>query len=286
MCARRPCVWVCALVVLLGVCAAPATSTAEPRLFLRTSTFATEFPNGSSVVMPAVGYGDLELLVQDALADISVSSVRVMLNQTPMATFLTINRMPRGVRVIVKMGASLNRDFNLRPDAENLITLDASDTSSVGYHAQFYIATSPEATAPVLAAHAPSRPAVRDVASPTQAVPPKVTFTSAWPERTANRVVLLEADVADIEGLRRIVIEVNSSATEEVVLENEFPVRKQRGFIAKGRLPGSVTGSGRKISIAIPITLEKRLNTVGIRVESLVGLRAYADRTIELTTVK
>ncbi len=275
------------VVSLLLACLHPAWAGAEPRLSMKLPAFqAVEFQNGSAVVMPASGHGDVEIWVQDALAEISVASVRVLLNQTPMATFLTVNRLPRGVRVIVKMGASLNPDFAFRSDAENLLTFSASDSSNVNYQAQFYITTNAMAAAPRLADRAPVRPPVQEVSSPARVIPPRVTVLSEWPARTADRVVTLDAEVTDVEGLRRIVIELNGSAIEEVVLENESPVRKQRGFIAKGALPGAVTGNGRKLVIRIPIELSRRVNTVGLRAVSVTGLIGYADRTVELTTIR
>jgi hypothetical protein len=237
-------------------------------------------------VLPASGHGDVEIWLQDALAEVSVSSVRVLLNQTPMATFVTVNRLPRGVRVIVKMGASLNADFAFHPDMDNLIAFSAADASNVTYRAQFYVVLSQQAHAAMLAPKVAARPPVQEVASPAQVYPPTITLTSAWPEKTASRVLTLDVTVEDREGLRRVMIEVNSSTVEEVILENEQPVRKQRGFIAKGKLPGTVAGSGRSLHIAIPITLDKRLNTVGVRAENGAGLSAYADHTIELTTAR
>jgi hypothetical protein len=261
-------------------------AAAEPTLTLRLPALqSASFPNGSSVVLPETGHGDVEIWVQDALAEIQVSTVRVKLNDTPMAAFLTVNRLPRGVRVIIKLGASINPDFTLRPGRENLISFSSADASNVTYQAQFYVTLNPTATTARLADRAPARPPVREVMAPAQIFPPTVTLKE-WPTKTGERVLTLDAEVGDREGLRRVVIELNSKAIEEVVLENELPIRKQRGFIAKGRLPGSVTGDGRKLVISIPVKLDKPLNTVGVRAENVSGLTGYADRTVEATSIK
>jgi hypothetical protein len=261
-------------------------AAAEPNMTLKIATFQMAFPNGSSIVLPETGHGDIEIWLQDALAEIQVSSIRVRLNEVPMATFLTVNRLPRGVRVIVKLNASINADFSLRPGRENLVSFAASDTSSVSYQAQFYLSLSATATGPHLADRAPVRAPLREVAAPAQVFPPTVALKVDWPAKTTDRVLTLAAEIHDREGLKRVVIEVNSKAAEEVILENELPVRKQKGFIAKGKLPGTVHGDGRKLLISIPVTLDKRLNTVAVRAENLVGLTGYADRTVEVTSIR
>lgn len=272
---------------LILVCLASSTAQAEPEISLKLPRFpSNSFPNGSSVVFPASPSGDIEVWLQDALAELQVSTVRVRLNETPMAAFLTINRMPRGLRVILKMGASINPDFSLRSDRTNTITFSAQDASNVGYEAQFFVTLDPAITQPKLADRAPMRPPIRQVIAPAQISPPRVRLTANWPARSADRVLTLEAEIADPEGLRRIVVEVNSKAVDEVILENELPVRKRSGFIAKGQLPGSVTGDGRKIFIAIPVTFDKRLNTVAVKAESRSGLTDYATHTIEITTIR
>jgi hypothetical protein len=275
-----------AVAVIVGF-ASVSPAVAEPTMTLRVPAFqGASFANGSSIVLPETGHGDVEIWLQDALADIQISTVRVRLNEVPVATFLTVNRLPRGVRVIVKLGASINPDFSFRPGRDNLLSFAATDTSNVTYQAQFYVTLSAAATAPRLAEQVALRPPVRDVVAPPQVFPPTVALRVDWPIKTADRVLMLDAEVSDREGLRRVVIEINSKAVEEVVLENELPVRKQRGFIAKGKLPGSVTGDGRKLLISIPVTINQRVNTVGVRAENITGLTGYADRTIELTTAR
>ena len=277
-------------VLVVGMLSVPglrSTAAAEPSMTLRLPAFQNAvFPNGSSIVLPSSGHGDVEVWLQDALAEIQVSTVRIRLNEVPMATFTTINRLPRGVRAIVKMGLSINADFSFRPGRENLLTFSATDASSVTYQAQFYVSLSPEAEVPRLAAQAPVRTPQREVVAPPQVFPPTIAFTVNWAEKTPDRILTLDAEVSDREGLRRVVLEVNGRVVEEVVLENELPVRKQRGFIARSRLPGSVTGDGRRVTVSIPVSLDRRLNTVALRAENVSGLIGYADRTVEVTSIR
>src|SRR6266508_5194971 len=67
-----------------------------------------------------------------------------------------------------------------------------------------------------------------------------------------ERTLMLEAEVSDAEGLRRIVLEVNGKDAEEVVFQNERPVRKKNGMVARGTMPGKVKGDGQRVVINVP----------------------------------
>lgn len=253
---------------------------AQPTIRLRFPTHGDiQFENSSSLVVPP-GVASLEIWVRGTLADISVSSVRVRLNEMPMTPFVSINQLPRGVRLIVKFGATLSPDYNLKRETENLLTFDAVDTGRVSYRGQFYLILDENASVPHLAPTrvSPTRPEVEP--APLQR-PPQAAFTSEWPARSAERVLQLAAEVTDNEGIRRIVVEVNGKDVEEVLLENEQPVRKKNGWIARGALPGTVTGNGKKITLLIPVSLGKEINVVAVRVENLLGLRTRIDRTVQ-----
>ena len=102
-------------------------------------------------------------------------------------------------------------------------------------------------------------------------------FSSGIPEPQ------LEAEVADEEGLRKVVIELNGKDVEEVVLQNEIPVRYKDGRLVRGAVAGEVGGDGSKLRLRVPLTLAKeRINTVAIRAENLKNLASRADRTIEV----
>src|SRR5262249_38486790 len=151
-------------------------------------------------------------------------------------------------------------DYSLRPKGENILTLEATDSSKVAYHARFYITLDEHATGPALTRL--SRGNTPQVAAPAVKEPPTIKFTSTWPARTSDTSVLLTAEVSDADGLIRIVIEVNGKDVEEIQLQNERPLRKREGFIARGALPGDVTGDSRRIVLSIPVALGKNISVV------------------------
>jgi len=84
--------------VLLSAAAALAAAAAgaEPQITLRLPAFpGSRFPNFSSVVVPAVEHGPLELWVEDGLDEVKTATVRVRLNDLPMTPFVSINPLPR-----------------------------------------------------------------------------------------------------------------------------------------------------------------------------------------------
>jgi len=80
-------------------------------------------------------------------------------------------------------------------------------------------------------------------------------------------MLMLAAVVKDAEGLKRVVIEVNGKDEEEIVLENESPVRKRRGFMSSGKLAGEVTGDARLLRLSVPVKLGKAINVIAVRAE-------------------
>jgi hypothetical protein len=266
------------LAFAIGVALA-APVLAEPRIQLKVPPFPSgTFPNFSSVTLPSSGYAALEIWVEDALAAIQVSTARIRLNEMPMTPFVAINPLPGGVRVIIKLGVTLSPEYSLRKDSENVLTFEATDTTKVAYHARFYLTIDPAASVPRLAAM--RRASTPEVVAPTVKLPPEVKFTSTWPTRTHDTTAVLVADVSDAEGLTRVVIEVNGKDVEEIQLENERPVRKRDGFIARGSLPGEVVGDSRHLTISVPIQLPKNIIVVAIRAENALGLRTRIDRVI------
>lgn len=267
---------------LLLSSALAAQAAAEPRIQLKVPSHAGgAFPNFSTVVLPE-NHGPVEIWLEDALAEIQVSTIRVMLNESPMTPFVALNPLPRGVRAIVKIGASLNPDYTLRPSGENILAFAATDSGSVTYRAQFYLSLDAQASAPRLAS-VRSRAPIKEVEAPPQHRPPRVAFTSEWPSKTSEQFLTLAAEVVDDQGIVRVVLEVNGKDVEEIVLENEWPVRKQKGFVARGRPPGEVTGDGRRLALSIPVKLGKDLTVVALRAENSLGLRTRTDRVVERT---
>lgn len=267
----------CLLFLAAGLAAPAAT---EPRIQLKLPNFAgSAFPNFGVVALPASGYGPLEIWLENALAEVQVSTIRIKLNDTPMTPFVAINSLPRGFRAVVKQGASLSPDYNLRPAGENILSFTAVDESNVAYHGQFYLSLDPSATAPKLASVRPAP--LREIEAPPEHRAPKVSFTSEWPRQTEEQFLNVDGLVEDAEGIRRVVIEVNGKDVEEIALENELPVRKHGGFMSHGKLAGQVAGDGRRMAFSIPVKLGKNLTVVAVRVENTLGLRARIDRTIE-----
>jgi hypothetical protein len=256
----------------------------EPRLMLRVPPFAdADFLGGSALVLPVDGYEQLEMFIEQALSDLQPSTVRVTLNGVPMTPFVAVNFMPRGVRAIVRLNVSMSPEYSLRKDVENVLVLEAQDKGRVQYRAQFAITVDPAASVPRLAGLRGPRAGASGVTPPPTHAPPQVTILSDWPASTRERNMVLEAEVSDTEGLRRIVLEVNGKDVEEVVLQNERPVRKKNGMVARGALPGEVRGDGRRVTLRIPVRLnDNRLNIVAVRAENLLGLSARADQTIQV----
>src|SRR5688572_27731141 len=272
---RIPILWAFAVgVVLMG--SVPAAS--EPRFTLRVPPFpAAEFPNFSAVTLPEQGYKTLEILLEQALANLQPSTIRVTLNEMPMTPFVAVNPMPLGVRTIINLGVSMSPDYALRRVGDNMLAFSAVDESGVTYRAQFYLTIDPQAQAPKLTASRARRGAT-GIEPPPEMVPPRITIRSDWPKSTNQRTLVLEAEVTDAAGLRRIVLEVNGKDAEEVILQNERPVRKKNGMVARGALPGEVKGDGRGLSVSIPVRLSSdRVNVVAIRAENMLGLTSRAD---------
>lgn len=258
----------------------PGIAVAEPRVTLKLPTFpGAVFPNFSSVIVPAA-HGPIEIWVEDAVSEIQVSTARIKLNEMPMTPFVAMNPLPRGLRLVVKDGVTMNPEYRLRPSGENLLSVALADESGVSYKGQFYLTVDAAESVPRLAPMRARAPA-KEVTAPAEKHPPTVRFVSEWPSRTTDAVLTLAAEAEDGEGLVRLVLEVNGRDLEEVVFQNELPVRKDRGWVAGKKLPGEVTGDSRRVRLVRPVKLDKDIMVVAIRAENVLGLRARVDRTVE-----
>jgi hypothetical protein len=266
--------------VLLLAAALPGAAAAEPRLQLKLAAFPGEAYANFSVVSLPPSYGALEIWLEGAVGEVQLSTVRVRLNETPLTAFVAVNPMPRGCRAIVRQGLTLSPEYNLRPQGENVLSFSAQDDGKLTYQGQFYLSLDVTATRPSAVGLRPTSSG-SGVTAPVQHRPPDIRFTSEWPGNTAQSYLTLDAVVMDAEGLARIVIEVNGKDVEEVVLENEWPVRKAKGFMARSNPPGQVTGEGRRVVLSVPLKLGKGLTVVALRAENTMGLRARLDRTVE-----
>jgi len=268
-----------AVAILFGVAAAAA----EPVISLKIPPFATQFPNFASVVLPPSGYTTLEVVLQGALAEIQASTVRVTLNAMPMTPFVSVNMMPAGVRAIAKLGVSMSPDYMIRRDGESILTFAAADSAGTVYRGQFYLTIDPAKSQPDSARTTKARAQESGVVAPPQYVPPVIEILSQWPARTSEQTLGLEAEIKDPEGLRRIVIEINGRDVEEILLQNERPVRYQGGRIVRAAVAGDVNGTGTSVRINLPVRLSRnRINVIAVRAENLAGLSSRVDRAVEV----
>lgn len=261
-----------------------ATAAAEPSVTLRVPAFASaSFANFGNVVLPATGYDSLEIVLRDALAQVQTSTVRVTLNNMPMTPFVAIHPVPGGVRVVINLGVSLSPDYAIKREGESILTFAASDIGGTAYRGQFYLAIDPDKTSPEPARSTRARSQEATTIAPAQYRAPAIAITSKEIGRTADRVYWLEAKVTDVEGLRKVVIELNGRDVEEVVLQNERPIRYKDGRISRATGAGEVAGDGQTVRLRVPLTLAKdRINVIALRAENLHGLSTRADRTVEV----
>ncbi len=258
---------------------APAPGLAQPRVELRLAAFpGASYPNFASVVVPAE-YGRIEIWIQDALGEVQISTVRVRLNELPMTPFVTVNPLPRGVRLLLKEGLTLNPEYRLRPSGENILAVTAQDEAKATYQGQFYLTVDPALDAPHEAEMRARLPA-KEVGSPEQKEPPRIAFTSDWPRATTESVLLLEAEATDAEGLSRLVIEVDGKDVDEVVMQNDMPFRKHSGWMSSGKPPGEIGGDSRRLVVRVPVRVRRDITVVAIRAENRMGLRTRIDRTV------
>lgn len=273
-----------ALLPLAILLLAATTEAAEPTLTLRVPAYpAATFANFGNIVLPASGYDSLEIVLRDALAPVQTSTVRITLNNMPMTPFVAINPVPAGVRVIVKLGVSLSPDYSIRRDGESLLTFEARDAGGIAYRGQFYLAIDPTKSAPEAARSTRARSQEATTIAPPQYRAPAIVISSKEIGRSADRVYWLEAEVSDSEGLRKVVIELNGRDVEEVVLQNERPVRYRDGRLARATVAGEVAGNGQGVRLRLPLTLaNNRINVIAVRAENMHGLTTRADRTVEV----
>lgn len=255
----------------------------EPAISLTIPAFpSSAFANYASVLLPDVKLETIELRLTGALATIQPSTVRVTLNGVPMTPFVAVNPTPGGARVIVRLGMTLSPEYAIRRDGESILTLDAKDVSGTEYRGQFYLSIDPSKKQPELARTTRARAQQSATVAPPEFRAPVIRLLSEAPGRTESRVYELEAEIADVEGLRRVVIEVNGRDVEEVVLQNEWPVRYKGGRVARGALAGQVTGGANTLRLRIPVQLGRnRVNVIAVRAENVRALSSRADQTIE-----
>lgn len=264
-----------AVIVVLSA----ATAGAEPVIDLRIGP--TRFAAGASVLVPTALTEPLNIWLEDTLAVVEVSSVRVQLNGNAMTAFTNVNRLPRGVRAIVKLGLSLGADFTLRPGVENVLTFAALDETKTAYNATFYVTPDSQSAVPRLAPL--QRVGRREVTAPPPTVgKPAIQLETEVPASSGGQSLDIAAVVTDAEGLRRIAVEVNGNISDEVLLQNGYPVRRRNGRTTTGGAPGVVQGDGTKVVLRVPVRLKRdAVNVVTIKAENISGIVERLDRTVK-----
>ncbi len=237
------------------------------------------FPNFSSISVPSADVQVLEIILQNAIAEIQLASARATLNQHPVSVFMTVNPMLRGVRVILRLGQTLNPHYRLRSEAENILTFEALDQLRNRYRGQFFLTVTPDVPEPALRPSSHPIPE-RTVEPPPAYRAPEIKWGGGLAAEAASDLFHVDAEILDEHGLRRVVIEVNGKDIETIVLENNVPVRKRGTFRTAKALPGTVEGSGRHLIIRVPVKIGKKLNALALRAENVMGLLASETRTV------
>lgn len=278
---RKPRLWWGLLPAIVALQATVAV--AQPTISLRVPPHSSAFPNFASVVLPPAGYSTLDVLLEGSLSEIQASTVRVTLNGMPMTPFVSVNMMPLGVRVIIRLGISMSPDYRIKSDGESILTFAAASADGTAYRGQFYLTLDATKSEPTVARTTKARAQESGVVAPPQNFPPAIEIKSTWPARTTERTLPLDVDVKDDVGLRRIVIEINGRDVEEIVLQNERPVRYQNGRVMRGAAAGVVSGTGTAVALSIPVSLASgRINVIAVRAENLAGLSSRSDRAVEV----
>jgi hypothetical protein len=272
---------VVALLLATALHAAAATAAAQPRIELRIPGFdAAVFDNHGVVSVPATATDTLEVWFLDVLAPLQISTLRVRLNDMPMTPFVSTFPLPRGLRVVVRLGATLHPDYQLRTSGENVLFMTVIDQQRASYEGRFTVAVDSTAEAPRGAVARSAVAPVSVVAAPVP-VPPVIRLLGEWPASTRERTVTLDVQVEDPSGLLRVVIEVNGKDVQEVVLQNGLPVRKENGWVARGRVPGEVVGDSQRLHLSIPVRLTRDINVIAVRAENTGNLRTRATHSVE-----
>lgn len=239
------------------------------------------FTNFSSIAVPWVEVPKLEIFLQNALSEIEISSVRVLLNGRPVSVFAKAFPAPRGVKVILGLDATRGRDYRLSESGQNFLEFQARDQLGNAYHGQFVLSVAPLIDVPQKSTEEPSKAPSALQARPRHQAP-VIEWEGAATSVVRRKVIWIEAEISDQSGLRRVVIEVNGKDVEVIELYNGLPMRTRQtffAFAAKG-LPGAVTGDGHRLRISVPVKIGRRMNKITLRAENTLGLTGVQSRTV------
>jgi len=255
-----------------------------PAITLRMPGFENAvFTPSHTILVPQEGIAALEIWLENAPANIRLSSIRVRLNEQSVSTFVSTNPLPSGVRTILGLDQTLNPALRISHTTENMLVFEAADQIGNTYKARFFLIADGSTSVPRIGAASHAAEPTGLVHKPAQHEVPSFRWDPDLPALTPDELINLQVTISDRQGLRRVGIEKNGKDLEEILLENGRPVRKAKGFRVSSKLPGTVLGDGNTLIISIPMELKKGVNTIVFRAENLVGLRASDDRTVQRT---
>ncbi len=270
--------------VALLLLASAAGTGQEPRarapaIVLLTPDYGdAKFENFSAVAVPAADVR-LEVVLQEARSDIDLATVRLGLNGQSVLGFVALNPLPRGLRAILDLSRVSHPTFRLQPERDNALSFEALDALRNRYVGEFWVRVDRALAQPELRAQ--PREATRATVEPPRVfTAPRIRRIAPDQSTVTTQVISYEAEISDDYGLRQVVLEVNGKEAERIVFEFGTPVRKRGGFRTARRLPGAVTGDGRRVSISIPVELKKPINVLAVRAENINGMFSSDSYTV------
>ena len=244
-----------------------ATSLADPSLELRVGS-SEAFQPGATIGVSLDAAGTLDLRLNKARAEIDLKSIEIHLNGTSIAGFARVNRMLRGLRVIVDRRTQDHPDLALRD--QNPLMFGCEDALGNFYRGQFVLRVSQAESEPrLLAAPSPDTPKVL-VAGAGHNEGPYVSLNVRDVHR-GQRTARLVAEIRDKQGIREVLIGVNWREVERIVMHNGLPSRRRGELRSSRSLPGSVMGDSVDLRLDMPIPLQKRETSVSTRATNVAG---------------
>ncbi|HXG32046.1 MAG TPA: hypothetical protein VNJ11_01670 [Bryobacteraceae bacterium] len=250
-----------------------------PAIVLLTPDYGdAKFENFSAVTVPADDVR-LEVVLQEARSDIDLATVRLALNGESVLGFVSLNPLPKGLRVILDLSRVTHPIFRLQPERDNALSFEALDAQRNRYVGEFWVRVDRALAQPQLRAQ--RREATRvEVEAPPAFTAPRIRRIAPDQSTITAQVISFEAEISDDYGLREVVLEVNGKEVETIVFEFGTPVRKRGGFRTARRLPGAVTGDGHRVSISVPVEVKKPINVLAVRAENIKGMFSSDSYTV------
>lgn len=277
-------------IMMLGILwaqTAPTVSPSQPQVLISFPKYQVPaFPNFSVVEIPNSSLPAIEFDLIGFPAQLSISTVRVYLNDKPLTPFLKIFRKTDGARILVELEQVPVGSTYLQPDVENLLVLLVADKLGRRYTGRISLIPKSSVVQPQLVTQRlqHSNPVVPPPEPPPTS--PKIFWASELPDATTQENLMLHVQILDDYGLRYARIELNNRVIETIVVEAGIPTRKRGDFRRASNLPGSVSGSGKHLVVTIPLRLKKNANIIAVYAENIKGLNGFSKKTIIRHEVK